>query len=94
MCETHQRMCKTVHPIIFCNILRPATFVCMLDINRPNAKMTVTLTVDVPAQVAEILQATALRHGRPLPDYLNELMAAAARAGAALPNPKKQTSHG
>ncbi len=26
--------------------------------------MTVTLTVDVPAQVAEILQATALRHGR------------------------------
>lgn len=56
--------------------------------------MTVTLTVDVPAQVAEILQATALRHGRPLPDYLNELMAAAARAGAALPNPQKQIPHG
>ena len=56
--------------------------------------MTVTLTVDVPAQVAEILQATALRHGRPLPDYLNELMAAAARAGAALPNPQKQIPNG
>jgi hypothetical protein len=80
--------------MIIGNILTPATFVCMLDINRPNAKMTVTLTVDVPAQVAEILQATALRHGRPLPDYLNELMAAAARAGAALPNPPKQTPHG
>ena len=87
-------MCKTERAMIICNILTPATFVCMLDINRPNAKMTVTLTVDVPAQVAEILQATALRHGRPLPDYLNELMAAAARAGAALPNPPKQTPHG
>lgn len=87
-------MCKTERAIIIGNILTPATFVCMLDINRPNAKMTVTLTVDVPAQVAEILQATALRHGRPLPDYLNELMAAAARAGAALPNPPKQTPHG
>ena len=87
-------MCKTERAMIICNILTPATFVCMLDINRPNAKMTVTLTVDVPAQVAEILQATALRHGRPLPDYLNELMAAAARAGAALPNPQKQIPHG
>lgn len=66
----------------------------MLDMNQPNATVMVTLTVDVPAQVAEILQATAIRHNRALPDYLNELMAAAARAAAALPNPKKPIPNG